>query len=60
MNEMALRRQYNALWEILDSLECFLNEWNSVGMMPPKEDTDKCRSIARKVARIARQLKIND
>ncbi len=58
MNTAALMRQYESLWQIYDNGICENNEWYSVGMEPPKENVNMLRAVARKIERIARQLKI--
>lgn len=58
MNTTTLRRQFEALWQMYDAGTCMNNEWYSVGMEPPKENVSKLKAIARKLERLARQLKI--
>ena len=57
-NIMRLQAQYDALRRIYDCCVCMNNEWGSVGMAPPAENVIKLKAVARKAARIARQLKI--
>ena len=59
LNTAALRRQYEALWQMYDFGTCVNNEWYSVGMKPPVENVTKLKAISRKLERIARQLKID-
>ena len=59
MNTAALKKQYEELEAIYDNGICDANEWYSVGMAPPAEIVNRLKAVARKMARIARQLKID-
>jgi len=58
MNRIALQEQRNRLYVIWDTARSEANEFRSVGMEPPKENVSKLKAIARKLERLARQLKI--
>lgn len=60
MNRIALQEQRNRLYVIWDAATSEANEFRSVGMEPPAEKEMARRSIGRKLARIGRQLKIDD
>ena len=58
MNTMALRKQFYRLVDLYETGVCVNNEWYSVGLLPPADDVIKLKAIGRKLARIARKLKI--
>ena len=55
-----LEEQRERLIVLWDSATSYVNEFRSVGMEPHAEKEMARRSIGRKIARVGRQLKIDD